>query len=54
MYHVGDKVYLNQKENDELLNGELFLTRTVYVDSVDDVPVEYCYEAIIGRDIELI
>ena len=54
MYKLNDVVYLNEKENKELLSNELSLTKIIHVDNESDVPLnEYCYKYIVGKDIDL-
>ena len=54
MYKLNDVVYLNEKENKELLSNELNLTKIIHVDDESDVPLnEYCYKYIVGKDIDL-
>ena len=54
MYRLNDVVYLNEKENNELLSNELNLTKIIHVDNESDVPLnEYCYKYIVGKDIDL-
>ena len=54
MYKVNDVVYLNEKENNELLSNELNLTKIIHVDNESDVPLnEYCFKYIVGKDIDL-
>jgi len=55
MYKIKDVVYLNEKENKELLSNELHLTKIIHVDDESDVPLdEYCHKYIVGKDIDLI
>lgn len=54
MYKVDDVVYLNEKENNELLSNELNLTKIIHVDNESDVPLnEYRFKYIVGKDIDL-
>ena len=54
MYKLNDVVYLNEKENNELLSNELSLTKIIHVDKEADVPLdEYCFKYIVGKDIDL-
>lgn len=54
MYKLNDVVYLNEKENNELLSNELNLTKIIHVDDESDVPLnEYCFKYIVGKDIDL-
>ena len=55
MYRIKDVVYLNEKENKELLSNELNLTKIIHVDDEKDIPIdEYHFRYIVGKDIELI
>ena len=54
MYKLNDVVYLNEKENKELLSNELNLTKIIHVEKEDDVPIdEYPYKYIVGKDLDL-
>ena len=53
MYKVNDVVYLNEKENQELLSNELSLTKINHVDHEEDVPEEYPFKYTVGKDIDL-
>ena len=54
MYKVNDIVYLNEKENKELLSNELSLTKINHVDKEEDVPLdEYPYKYTVGKDLDL-
>ena len=54
MYKLNDVVYLNEKENNELLSNELSLTKIIHVDKEADVPLdEYHFKYIVGKDIDL-
>ena len=54
MYKVDNIVYLNEKENNELLSNELNLTKIIHVDNESDVPLnEYHFKYIVGKDIDL-
>ena len=53
MYRVNDIVYLNEKENKELLSNELHLTKINHVDTEEDVPEEYPYKYTVGKDLDL-
>lgn len=54
MYKLNDVVYLNEKENKELLSNELSLTKIIHVDKEADVPLnEYHFKYIVGKDIDL-
>ena len=54
MYKLNDVVYLNEKENKELLSDELDLTKIIHVDKKEDVPLnEYHFKYIVGKDIDL-
>ena len=55
MYKLNDVVYLNEKENNELLSNELNLTKIIHVDNEKDIPIdEYPFKYIVGKDIDLI
>ena len=54
MYKVNNIVYLNEKENQELLSNELHLTKVNHVDHEEDVPLdEYPYKYTVGKDLDL-
>ena len=54
MYRIKDVVYLNEKENKELLSNELHLTKIIHVDDESDVPLdEYPHKYIVGKDLDL-
>lgn len=53
MYKVNDVVYLNEKENQELLSNELHLTKINHVDKEEDVPEEYPFKYTVGKDLDL-
>lgn len=54
MYRVKDVVYLNEKENQELLSNELCLIKIDHVDNEEDVPLdEYPYKYTVGKDLDL-
>ena len=54
MYRVKETVYLSEKENEELLTNELYLTNVYHVDTEDEVPLnEYPFKYTVGKDIDL-
>lgn len=54
MYKVNDIVYLNEKENQELLSNELCLIKIYHVDTEEDVPLdEYPFKYAVGEDLDL-